>query len=249
MLPRRERPLGRNPSPPPRGGQPPPFPSGGNFRKVRETPMLELGSEALGLHPDRCLGPGCEREDRPASRPQHAGDLVQERDHVLVRRRGRTTRRGRANWRRRPPRTRPPERACAPLRASPSRRRPRRPRGGKPLSDRSRSGAGSGADVQRPLDRAGNSLERGLVGRERVGKPHRVPDWREVVELPPDQRTEERPEARPAHHGVRRQPGEPAADRYSGSTRSLTSIPARTPNVWAALPREIASAMFWYASS
>ena len=103
--------------------------------------------------------------------------------------------------------------------------------------------ARAGADIEGALDRAGDAVECRLVRRERVRLPEGVPDRRDPIELGPDDRAKDRPETRPAHDHVRRQPGEPPSDQ-SEETRSRTSVPARTPNVSAALPREIASAMF-----
>src|SRR5262249_5864206 len=129
--------------------------------------------------------------------------------------------------------------------------RPREP----PSDDESR-GAGAGPEVEHParlrLDRRERLPERG----GRPGPPPRLPLGSQAGQLPPHQPAEAAPKPRPRDHGVRRQPGEAAAEALfevreaHGVRRWIrTSSVAFAPNRSAALPPLIAIAMFPNESS
>ena len=108
---------------------------------------------------------------------------------------------------------------------------------------------GSGAEIEDPARLELQPVEGGGQRRKPLRPDHLVPAGREPVELRPQRPAEDPPEPGPGDDDAGHEAGEAAPDRLAAAVHESTaeifsSSPALTPNICAALPRLIASAMF-----
>src|SRR5436309_8186962 len=92
-------------------------------------------------------------------------------------------------------------------------------------------------------------VECGVDRRKGLRRAHRVPDGRELVELPAHRPAEQPPESWPTNDDVGDDAGETLAKRHGRSRCKRTPCPGCAANISAALPRLIAIATLRYESS
>ncbi len=119
----------------------------------------------------------------------------------------------------------------------------------KALRDKPGSLARTGAEVEDAGRRPGEPVEPGRQRRQRLRAHHAVPLRCERVELRAERPAEEPPQRGPGDHHARREPGEAPPRRgeeivHRSVAASPSCWPTSTPNISAASPRLIASAIF-----
>src|SRR5205823_14566134 len=231
---------------------------GGKVRKIREAAPRELGAQALRSDVDRGPSAARERHDQRSARRQQAVELVEERDHVAEP----NEVEGRVGVQQ--------LRGVGDLEANPVAQvvveilaclldHPLGEIGADNLgfreaaSDQERGATGAGPEVEGPLRRRLDALERCFVGRVSVRRrAELVPLRREAIEDDAYRPAKQRPESRLAHDEVGRQAAEPLRQRrvaHGTRSRIRTSWPGAAPKSSAAFPPLIASAMLRYESS